>query len=196
MATVVVIPIKSFIGGKLRLAESVSPSDRSDLGRALANHVAENAESAGALPLIVTGSPDVAEWATGTGFPTLPEPEGGLDGAASAGADWARSSRSSWIVLHADLPLLTTGDIFQLAAAVESGHDVIAPSADGGTSAIGSSRMVEFAYGAGSFHRHLARLRAPQVVSTLGLLHDVDTPADLVSAAGHPRGAWMRGLIG
>lgn len=196
MPTVAVIPVKSFVDGKLRLSGAVDPSGRAGLGRALANHVAESAESAGALPLIVTGDPEVAAWATGTGFPTLAEPNGGLDGAASAGSTWARRSKSSWLILHADLPLITKHEISRLAAAVEAGHDVIAPSSDGGTSAIGSNRNFEFHYGTGSFHRHLARLEAPQVVSTLGLLHDVDSPADLASAAAHPRGAWIKQVLG
>jgi 2-phospho-L-lactate guanylyltransferase (CobY/MobA/RfbA family) len=52
-----------------------------------------------------------------------------------------------------------------------------------------------FRYGPGSFRRHLAYYRGSGIVARPGLLHDVDTVADLVSARNHPHGAWLAGVI-
>jgi 2-phospho-L-lactate guanylyltransferase len=193
---VVVIPVKSFRLGKTRLAEVVGDAERTDLGRALAARVGEAVEKAGLLPLVVTAFPVVATWATSTGFPSLPEPGEGLDLAASAGVEWAVASRSAWIVLHADLPLVKPPDIRALAELLDEGLNPIAPSSDGGTAAIGGRGGFAFAFGVGSFHRHLARLSSPRVVTTPGLLLDLDSPADLAAALAHPRGRWLREVLG
>ena len=195
MPTVAVIPVKSFRSGKLRLASAVDDPRRNDLGRAFASHVAETAERADMLPLIVTGDAEVAGWATAVGFPSLPDPGEGLSAAASAGTDWAAHSRSPWVVLHADLPLLQTEELSLLRDLADAGSDAIAPSSDGGTSAITASRQIGFSYGPGSFHQHLPRLRNPTVVTSTGLLHDIDTPSDLTAAADHPRGRWIEGYL-
>jgi 2-phospho-L-lactate guanylyltransferase (CobY/MobA/RfbA family) len=71
---------------------------------------------------------------------------------------------------------------------------VIAPSADGGTSVLGGQGDARFGYGPGSFHLHLRRFPEAEIVTRPGLLHDVDSPADLESARRHPRGAWLNDL--
>ncbi len=184
-----IIPVKSFRLGKQRLAAALDDTQRSRLGRALAAHVAETVEEAGLAALFVTGDPEVAAWATMTGFPSLPDPGQGLNAAAAAGAEWADQSNSSWIVLHSDLPLLQADDLREFA---DARTDVIAPSSDGGTSAISAGRSIEFAFGPASFHKHLTRLVSPRIVARPGLLLDIDSPADLSSALSHPRGRWMR----
>lgn len=168
---------------------------RVSLGRALATHVADVVEECGLIPLLVTDDPDVAGWATVQGLASLPDPGQGLDAAAGTGVEWANRTDSSWIVLHADLPLLQVEEVRMLAQAIGDGLEPIAPSADGGTSAIGSSGPFEFSFGEGSFQRHLARLASPHIVPTLGLLHDVDSPDDLASATAHPRGRWLTSVV-
>lgn len=175
----VIVPVKSFRMGKQRLSGAVSLSEREELGRHLAGHVAAQVEAAGLIPLVVTADPEVATWATSSGFPSLPDPGDGLDAAAAAGVTWAEHTSSSWIVLHSDLPLLHPEDVAALAEIVRSGAAVVAPSSDGGTSAIGWRGPFQFAFGPGSFHRHLARLGSPTVITRLGLLLDVDSPDDL-----------------
>lgn len=177
----VIVPVKSFRMGKQRLSAAVSTPERERLGKALAGHVAATVEAAGLIPLIVTADPEVVAWATSTGFPSLPDPGDGLDAAAAAGVSWAGHSSSAWIVLHSDLPLLRSDDVAAVAEVLRSGSPVVAPSSDGGTSAIGWRGPFEFAFGAGSFHRHLARLPSPTVVSRTGLLLDVDSPHDLAA---------------
>ena len=96
------------------------------------------------------------------------------------------------MILHSDLPLLTAHDLRALIAT----DTAIAPSSDGGTSAIMSVHEIEFAYGASSFSRHLPRLQSPTVVARTGLLHDVDAPRDLEAARKHSRGQWIDNVLG
>lgn len=196
MVNTVVIPVKSFSLGKGRLSGAVDSDVRGRLGRGLADHVASTVVGAGLVPLIVTADPEVAEWSTRAGFPSLADPGAGLDAAALTGVDWTRHLGATWLVLHSDLPLLTADDVGCLVDVLEERGSVIAPSADGGTSAIGGEEPIEFSFGVSSFHRHLSRLPDPGVVARTGLLHDLDSPTDLVSSSTTPRGRWVTELIG
>ena len=112
--TVAILPVKSFRLGKGRMADDLSGGARSSLGRAFAERTAALAVEAGLIPVLVAGDAEVAEWALFEGFPSIPDPAGGLDGAAAAGAEWAGEAASDWIVVHADLPLLTTYELEEL----------------------------------------------------------------------------------
>lgn len=178
---IVIVPVKSFRMGKQRLSTTVSEVERERLGRTLAGHVAATVERAALIPLIVTADSEVASWATSAGFPSLPDSGEGLNEAAAVGVAWAGHTGSGWIVLHGDLPLLREDDVSAIAGVVREGAAVIAPSSDGGTSAIGWHGPFDFVFGAGSFHRHLARLPSPTIVVRTGLLLDVDSPDDLLA---------------
>jgi 2-phospho-L-lactate guanylyltransferase (CobY/MobA/RfbA family) len=177
------------------MAEDLSEAARSTLGRALAERTADLAVDAGLIPILVAGDADVADWAVLAGLPSIPDPGEGLDRAAGEGVGWAEAASSPWIVLHADLPLLTHHELESLEAVREDRGWVLAPSADGGTSAVGGSGPAAFSYGPGSFHRHLARFPGAGIVARVGLLHDVDSFSDLVSARRHPLGTWLAGLV-
>ena len=195
MTTIAIIPVKSFRAGKQRLADVLPEEQRATLGKAMAAHVTETAAQAGLMPLVVTPDPEVAHWAIGLGWPSLPDPGTGLDSAAQAGAIWAAESRSAWLVLHADLPLLSAEELVGLKECFDARQDPIAPSADGGTSVLGSESPIRFSFGPGSFRRHLARLPHPRIIAAIGMLHDLDSPADLDSALSHPRGRWLADLM-
>lgn len=191
MPTVAILPVKSFRLGKGRMADHVSDDVRSGLGRALAERTAALAIDVGLIPVLVAGDGEVAEWAIMHGIPSIPDPGLGLDGAALAGAQWAIDAASTWLVVHTDLPLLTAAELVELNEALFGARTVIAPSADGGTSALGGNQLAAFSYGPGSFHRHLGSSPTAAIVARLGLLHDIDTFSDLESARRHPRGAWL-----
>lgn len=192
MPTVAILPVKSFSLGKGRMAGPLADDTRSSLGKALAVRSAELAIEAGLIPLLVAGDDDVAEWALINGFPSILDNGEGLNAAAEAGVAWAAGSESAWIVLHADLPLLSVGELNDVVTAAQTHPVAISPSADGGTSALaGSGPTMAFEYGPGSFHRHLAKNPEAAVVVRLGLLHDIDTYADLLSARRHGRGSWL-----
>lgn len=186
--TVAIIPLKSFREGKKRLADAITAEQRAHLGMALALHVAEVAIAADLLPLFVTADPEVATWSATSGFPVLPESSEGLNGAARTGVNWAEQSGSRWVVLHSDLPLLEVDDLTTL---LSRGDQVIAPSSDGGTSAISSEGPLGFEFGPLSFHRHLSRMTSPVVVTRTGFLLDVDSPDDLTAALGRSEDGWL-----
>lgn len=191
MPVTVVIPIKSFTSGKGRLAGVVDATTRSRLSRALADHVTGAVAVTGRIPLVVTGDAEVAQWAEVSGYTVLDDPGDGLSAAARVGVTRAMDRSEPWLVLHSDLPWLTADDVDAVARPLEGGGPVLAPSADGGTSAIGSLGPMTFRFGPSSFHHHLAALPEASIVARPGLLLDVDDPADLRAATGSPRGAWL-----
>jgi len=113
-------------------------------------------------------------------------------------AIYAAAAEAPWVVLHADLPLVTGNALRAIVAAAGAGP-VIAPSYDGGTSALGDSgteRRRHFAYGPASFQAHLARSPAAQVIVDYRLAIDVDRPRDLQVAARLPGGEWLQRFLG
>lgn len=188
MPTVAIIPLKSFRDGKQRLSEAITAGQRANLGKALAMHVGEVAIAADLLPVYVTADAEVASWATNSGFPFAIDPGDGLVAAAQAGVEWAKQSGSQWLVVHSDLPLLSKSDLVEFVA---RGRDAIAPSSDGGTSAIASGEPIEFAFGPSSFHKHLSRMTSPKVVARAGFLLDIDSPEDLEAALDRTGGEWL-----
>ncbi|HEU4894752.1 MAG TPA: DUF2064 domain-containing protein, partial [Acidimicrobiia bacterium] len=139
MSGAVIIPVKSFASGKQRLSGALDPGARGRLGRALAGHVAETVAATGCTPHVVTGDVEVASWAQESGYQVVDDPGEGLSAAARAAASWSVRLSQPWLILHSDLPWVTVEDIEALMSVLEDGRSVIAPSADGGTSAIGSS---------------------------------------------------------
>ncbi len=186
------VPVKPFGVAKRRLGPAVDAATRSQLGRAIAAETLNVVAASGALPVVVSGDAGVASWARTAGWEVIGErPGSGLDGAAAA---VVAASPRSWAVLHADLPLVRPAD---LAAAWEADAPaVLAPSRDGGTSLFLGSGPMRFAYGPGSFTRHLARAPGAAVVVRPGMALDLDTPADLaaVLSLGAPPG--LAGLLG
>ena len=187
----VVLPIRSFLLGKARLASVLDDGARADLGRRLAARVVD---AAGELPVVVvTSAPEVDAWATARGCTVLADP-GSLDGAAARGVEHLRAADVvRALVVHADLPraksfgrLLDDGDRPIVA--------LVPCHRDDGTNVLSLpvGSPFRFAYGPGSFRRHAAearRLGLPvRVVRDPDLAFDVDVPADL-AALDDPLGA-------
>lgn len=189
---VVGLPIRSWRGANQRLAQRLNPAARRALAEAMASRTARTAEEAGGRLLVVSSAPQVLQWAADNGRRAIPEPEeGGLNGAARAVAEFAVRRGRPWLILHSDLPCLTAEEAAGAIRAVREGKRVLAPSYDGGTSALGGTGPGYFAYGPGSFHRHLRAGPPPLVLVRFGFLLDMDSPADLEAARRHPRGAWL-----
>ncbi len=191
---VAAIPIRSFRFGKERLADVLGPEARHHLGRMLAERIVAAVGVVGWQALVVSGDTEVESWAIGVGARFARDPGHGLDGAARVGMTAAVEQGRRWLVIHSDLPLLEPADLAVVDSQLVRHRDLIAPSSDGGTTLLAAGGEIEFAYGPGSFHRHLPRLLDPGVIAATGLLHDLDTPSDLESAAGHPRGTWLKGI--
>lgn len=195
MPVAAIIPIRSFANGKERLASALDPETRLLLSTSMAARTVLAVEEALLLPAIVTADPGVAGWATSLGVAVIEESGRGLNSAATDGVQWAAANSMQWLVIHSDLPLVTGADLDGVGAAVEDGTAILAPSADGGTTALSSPLPIEFRYGAVSAHRHLAQMDSVELVVRTGLLHDLDSLTDLQSAMTHPEGQWLQTLI-
>ena len=181
--SLVVLPIRSFAGGKTRLATRLSPQERAELLKATATRVVKAAD---ALPIVVMSNDEgVVEWAREQGLLCLSEP-GGLDQAAQTALGWATGQGfQRTIVVHGDLPSITSLEAVvsvpgEVQVVIVRGHR------DGGTPVLSVPCGVDFrfSYGVGSFDRHLREtsrlgLRS-RVVEDRRLATDIDLPQDLV----------------
>ena len=121
-------------------------------------------------------------------------PAAGSNGAATDGAAAvAEAGHDTVIVVHSDLPLA-----HDLASLAVPGVAVLAPDRhDDGTNviAIPTGTGFEFAYGAGSFERHVQTARSLGLPVSIrrdaDLAVDVDTPDDL-RLVGDRLPAWVR----
>jgi 2-phospho-L-lactate guanylyltransferase len=185
-----IVPVKPFLRSKSRLAQVLSPQERAGLSReflghaldvlAEVPHVAQTlvvsrdpaalalARERGAMAVMETGAPDLNGALTRATRVAL---------AAGAGAV---------LVLPTDLPLLTADDVAQLIGAEPGPEVALAPDRhERGTNALylRPPDLVPYAFGPGSFERHLALARqagaAVRVCRLPGAALDVDGPEDL-----------------
>jgi 2-phospho-L-lactate guanylyltransferase len=188
--TGVVIPVRSFVFGKARLASALDAGAR----LALMQHMADAViNAAGTRPtVVVTSAPEVIEWCAARGVVTIDDP-GSLDAAADAGRAWAAQLGLHRIVVaHADLPNASSLDGVATAGAARAA--VLVPDRhDDGTPVLSVpvDADFEFAYGPGSFARHIEAARHAQlevvVVRDPGLGFDVDVAEDLADMEAVPR---------
>jgi 2-phospho-L-lactate guanylyltransferase len=185
----VVIPIRAFAVGMARLAGSLDDAPRAALARRMADQVVD---AAGELPVVVVSSArEVGEWARERAVARLDDP-GSLDAAATAGTRWcAAQGLDRAIVAHADLPRAPAGSLVRFAAdGARPVASVVPCHRDDGTPvlAVPVAAPFAFAYGPGSFRRHVAVARTAglgvRVVRDPDLGFDVDLPADLTLLTG------------
>ena len=172
--------MKAFTKAKIRLAGVIPAERRATLARVMAERVLA---AAGPLPVaVVCDDPEVATWARGLNARIIWEPGQGLNRAVQSGVRrLAQLGFDHVTVAHADLPLASDlGWVSRFA-----GVTLVPDRRDDGTNVIGLPAQCGFvfAYGPGSFRRHLQearRLALPiRVVRSPDLSWDVDVPDDL-----------------
>lgn len=183
--TGVVVPIRAFIDGGSRLSSKLDPAERARLLESMATRVVT---AAAPLPVtVVSSAPEVVAWAEGLGAHVAPDP-GSLDAASDAGRAHVRDlGFVRVIVVHADLPLVET--LEPLAAPGADPVAVLVPDHhDDGTPVLSVPVAADFAfaYGEGSFTRHVAEARRAgldvvELRDDLRLRHDVDVVDDLAA---------------
>lgn len=195
----IAIPIKAFGVAKRRLASTLDASARSRLGRAVAARSVSVAAEIGSPVAVVTSDESIAEWASGLGAEVIREvAQGGLNGAARAAVDAAHRRGLAWMVVHADLPLVTPAELAAVLGRLPRGGVALAPSHDGGTTVIAGDRYdFPFSYGPGSLRRHLAAAaHLPHaLVIKPGLALDLDGPRDLQAMRGMAAGKWLETVL-
>ena len=169
--TVALIPIRSFTG-LTRLADSLDTRQRSRLSRTLAAGVLAAVSGAGLRAIVITSDSDVSGWALQHSATICEDPGTGLSEAAGAGVEMVGTA--PWLVIHADLPLVTPRSIENVADMCVT-TTVIVPSYDGGTTVIGGRGRFTFSYGSGSFRRHYASAPNATIIISPELSIDVDT---------------------
>ena len=177
MATVV-IPFAG-VDGKTRL--QASPALRRDMSLAMLGDVLGVCVTLGRT-LVVTSSAQGAAVAAELGADVVPDSGGGQGRAVQAAL---AELTGQVLVVNADLPSVTPGDLEQLVAATPLGGMALVEAADGTTNALSLPDPAVFAplYGAGSaarFREHARTLGLRDVTAPLpNLVDDVDTVADL-----------------
>ena len=178
----VLLPVKAFRHAKLRLAPALDAEARA----ALAQHMATTVvHAAGRLPVaIVCDDDEVATWAHEVGAGVIWCPGRGLNGAVADGvAHLGADGFDRVIVAHADLP-----HALDLAWVADfDGVTLVPDRHDDGTNVLSVAPRTgfTFAYGAGSFARHVAEAKrlgmALRIERERRLGWDVDLPADLAT---------------
>ena len=184
----VLVPVKAFADAKVRLAPALDPTRRADLARTMATGVVH---AAGDLPVwVVCDDEAVARWAEEVGATVLWMPRRGLNLAVTEGvAALAAAGVARVVVCHADLPAAVRLDHLVPDDPAATTMVVVPDRRRDGTNVVSlpTRSGFRFAYGAGSFERHLAEARRlgleVEVVDDPGLSWDVDLPEDLPSPA-------------
>lgn len=186
----VLVPVKPLAAAKSRLAPILGPGERETFSQRMLKHVLKAIREAGIdFCWVVGGDPRIEGIARETNC--LPLPELGEDlNTTLERAIREVASDGLVLILPADLPLLTAGEVRMLVSAMGPGQGVIASDRRGeGTNAIGFPGEValSLSFGPGSFSRHLKILEESGVsvcrVDLPGLAFDVDTPGDLLLLA-------------
>lgn len=184
-----IIPVKGADLGKQRLAGALDGAGRKGLIAAMLGHVVAAVQGAQSIDQVALlgssrhGQPE--------SIALLPDPGTGLNPAlTSALATAVQAGATRVVIVFADLPQLTSGEVEQLVAAP---HIAAAPDRHGtGTNALSlplpAASDFTFVFGPDSFARHEAeasRIGLPfAAIRCSGLQRDIDEPADLPDAAG------------
>jgi 2-phospho-L-lactate/phosphoenolpyruvate guanylyltransferase len=188
-----VVPVKPLNGAKSRLAAVLSPVQRRTLMLAMLEDVLSTLLAAPALTRVLLLSRDehARALAHSFGASLLDDPAHDLNGALEHAARYAvREGAEALLIVPGDLPLLSAADIVALAA--PHPDVIIAPSRDGGTSAmrLRPPDALPFLFGPHSCARHLAAARAHNLLvhtyrAPNATLDDIDTPDDLARLLRH-----------
>jgi len=190
MTVWVVIPVKPPGEAKTRLAQVLGLDQRARLAQSMLQHVYSAAKGAsGDLRIALLGPSRL-------GLPAqiclLDDPGGGLNAAvASALAEITAQRAERMVVLFADLPHLTSGEVARLTNMTGSVVGIAPDRHGSGTNALSlplpAAARFGFAFGRDSFARHCAEterlgLKA-EIIDSPGLASDIDVPGDLSDAA-------------
>ena len=200
-STAAVLPIKQLANAKQRLSDLLTPEERHQFFSCMVEDVLTAVEATPQIDrvLVVTDDAAVAELAGAYSAEVIPEPSPpGMSAAVTAaGRLLAGEHVGTMLFLPGDLPLITPEELEVVLEGFAAGRDsgaqsevkpemLIVPAADlGGSNCIACSPpdCMEFAFGVGSFKRHLEIARSRGLASAVaklpGIGLDVDTPDDL-----------------
>jgi 2-phospho-L-lactate guanylyltransferase len=186
-----IVPIKPLNLGKSRLASVLSQKERVDLNCRFLKHTLETLKDIPDIEQVMVVSRDQKALAMARDFGARTLQEDGTPhlnlALTRATVLVSQYATRGVIILPADLPLLTTNDVYALIEkAGEPPTVVIAPDRRRkGTNAllVCPPGLIEYDFGSGSFQRHCERARKArarlEIVEFPSLSLDVDLPEDL-----------------
>ena len=188
------LPMKSLLDGKSRLAPALNLDQRRVLLERMFKHTLDTAAKYPGLDrtMVVSGCAETRSRAEALGVQVLEEESGsGLNGGLRQARHALRlRGASHMLIVHCDLPLLDASDLRHLAQAASAGSIAIAPDRmRQGTNGLCLEASLDFAFyfGPGSYARHLQEVKQrglqAVVVEREGLGFDVDLPEDLTRLA-------------
>jgi 2-phospho-L-lactate guanylyltransferase len=211
MATVAILPIKSFADAKQRLAPELSPGPRRALAEAMFSDVLVGLRRAHSIDeiLVISGDNAAQQIAGGYGAQVLDDLQEGHNPAATLGIGWAvEHDIERALLVPGDCPTLDPAQIDELSARpVEAPSALIVPDRHGtGTNALLLTPPDALApsFGPGSCARHAANAETAgtnyEIVEVPSLALDVDTFDDLSAlhsalADSHGGAAHTRGML-
>jgi 2-phospho-L-lactate guanylyltransferase len=201
-----IVPVKRFDRAKTRLADTLSPADRTALAKAMLGDVLDQLARTEGIDgvLVVTCDAEAGVIASSFGANVLADPvETGVNDAVLLGIRKLDvPGKSGVVVVPGDLPFLTAGELRVIVAALTHTPVVLAPAArDGGTNilALSPPGVMAPAFGRDSLARHVAAAKAiglrPAILTLEGASHDIDVAADLVFDAGLRVGSRTRAFL-
>lgn len=185
-----IIPVKPLTHAKSRLSPALSPDQRFELAQAMLRHVLSVTTAMRSVSGVLVISRDTKALAIARemGAKTLQEGAmSNLNPALLRATMVVKSWRAeAALILPADLPFIRADDIQGMIALASDRSIVIATDkARDGTNAllVRPPDAIEFAYGSGSFERHIRRARAAGLQAFIHeserLALDIDLPEDL-----------------
>ena len=187
--------MKDLVQAKTRLSGVLAPSERRALAQAMAEDVLAALVNCDGLEgvLLLSDDPGAHLLAHQYDVALLPESAlavSGLNAVVAAGCRVLRDRGADTVmIVHSDLPLLTSADLDRIRAHREAAAAdlVISPDRHGeGTNILlaGTDRLPAFHYGRDSCRLHLEAARArnleASVLALPGAGFDVDEPGDLI----------------
>jgi 2-phospho-L-lactate guanylyltransferase len=199
-----IVPVKRLSRAKQRLAPVLSRSERAKLARTMLHEVlttlCATPELAGIV--VVTGDPMVANLATLFDARVVGDvSETGVNAAVEQGLK-ALDASAGALIVPADVPFATAGDLGAVIDELGRHPVVLVPAlSDGGTNALAmrSINLIAPSFGDDSFARHQALVRERGigcgVVRADGLGRDIDCPGDLFPWSGSKKYSLTAALL-
>jgi 2-phospho-L-lactate/phosphoenolpyruvate guanylyltransferase len=189
-----IVPVKRLSRAKQRLAPVLSRDERARLVCAMLQDVLTTLHAVPNLGgiLVVSGDPIAAKLAKEFDARIVDDIlEAGVNAAVGQGLYALGVPSAGALIVPADVPFATIGDIEAVLGELGRNPIVLAPAlSDGGTNALAMRRadLLAPSFGEDSFARHQALARDEGVgcgiVRTYGLGRDIDCPGDLVPWGG------------
>ncbi len=185
--TLAIVPVKRLTDTKSRLLSQLAREEREAFALAMLGDVIAALLGAESVDRTIVVTPDegVGEAARAAGAEALVRDDPGLNPALDAGARTLETGDEPVLVVLGDVPGALSSDIDALSEALETPGVVLAPSSDGGTSALlrCPHDLIPSCFGADSAKRHreaaARRGVAYREVPLPSLALDLDTPEDV-----------------